>query len=471
MTSHNSLKKFIFIFFILAIAGGLACYFLCKKEDVSLTTTKKVGDEIESVTNADISKICKADKSWFPHNQTPEPDNKGFASSSICEFHQWSWQMFLWLTQNDQSGNPRFLSFVTPESLLGMEHRGFMPRMKKNPKPKTFDEYLQAGSDAILTDHQGRAIYYSQYINQDFVDFINSNDLTDPTKVQGFNPETPFSIGSIELKASWKIVAEGEDMSGFFTMQTLVNKMVKKQGSIVIDPEQTESVTVALVGFHIGGIVNGHPEMIWATFEHKKNAPNVAAQFTPETIISDKDFLFYTAGTKYAACNVNVANTPNQKFDESTQILSPVTEICRQYEFGNDPTTPTNQIDNMKTNDNNIASLNKSVLLHLDPTAVWSNYHEVGAIWFEETNALKPNLSLATDDKLIGSLKLSNSTIETFTQTQSTVNNCFRCHNTLQRFPPEPSLAPLPALNINISHAFVNIYFWSQGLPKDAKEQ
>ena len=93
---------------------------------------------------------------------------------------------------------------------------------------------------------------------------------------------------------------------------------------------------------------------------------------------------------------------------------------------------------------------------------LWSNYYEVGAIWFDEIDGLKPNMSLATDNILTGSLKLSNSTIETFTQTQSTKNNCFRCHNTLHRFPPKMNLDPLPGLSLNISHAFVNIYFWSQ---------
>ena len=153
--------------------------------------------------------------------------------------------------------------------------------------------------------------------------------------------------------------------------------------------------------------------------------------------------------------------------NEKTQKLSPITQVCRQFEFGNNPEQPTQKIQDMKTNDNNIASLNNDVHAKLASDDVWGNYYEVGAIWFFNTNQLKPGLSLATDglggdQALTGSLKLSNSTIETFTQTQSTMNNCFRCHNTLQRFPSKETLDPLPALNLNISHAFVNIYFWSQ---------
>lgn len=404
---------------------------------------------------------CQAESEWFPHNKTAEPDNENFKSTSNCVFHQWAWQMFLWLTQHD-AGKPRFLSFTPPEELLGMQPRGFMPRMSKNPTPETFDEYLQAGSDAILTDHQGRAVYYSQYLDEDFVKFIKDNDLTDPAKVKGFNPDKPFDIGSIELKVSWKIVAKGENTSDFFTMKTKVNKLVNKGGNIVIDPTQTEDVTVALVGFHIAGVVNEHPEMIWATFEHKNNAPNVPHSFTPDTIISESDSTFYSAGTKYSGCNVDMANSPKQKLNESTQILSPITQVCRLYEFGNDPDNPEDRVAEMANNDENIKQLNDSVLSKLDKDDVWSNYHEVGAIWFKRIDGLKPNMPLATDDILTGSLKLSNSTIETFTQIQSTQNNCFRCHNTLHRFPPQTQLDPLPGLNLNISHAFVNIYFWSQ---------
>jgi len=408
---------------------------------------------------------CSAKSNWFPHRTTPRPNDQAFQSSSNCEFHQWSWQMFLWLTQ-DKGGQPRFLSFQSPQSLLGMRSRNVQSRGKQQG---AFDEYLQAGTDGILVDHKGRAIYYSQYVNSVFADFIKNNNLTNPASVKTFNPEKSFDISTLELKASWKIVAKGEDVSNFFTMKAHVKKLVNQGGKIVIDEKSSEKVNVALVGFHIGGVVNGHPEMIWATFEQKSNAPNVPENPTPDTVISDKDWLFYTANTRYADCNVNPADSPTLKLNEKTQTISPVTQACRQFEFGNDPESPAQKKTGMKQNDDNIASLNKDVHHRLRPGNVWKNYHEVGAIWFLKKNQLKPGLSLSTDgigtnQELTGSLKLSNATIETFTQTQSTMNNCFRCHNTEQRFPPIPTLASLPALNINISHAFVNIYFWSQQL-------
>jgi hypothetical protein len=412
---------------------------------------------------------CTPGKDWFPHSSTPRPDDAAFQSTSNCVFHQWSWQMFLWLTQ-EVNDEPRFLSFATPESLLpdsgqGLPTNALLPRMTKNNAPETVDEFLQAGADGILIDHHGRAVYYSQYINPTFVDFVNDNGLTDPAKVRTIDPNTTFPIthkrGSLELKASWKIVADGEDVSDLFTMSAEVFKLANQGGNIVIDRTAREKVRVAMVGFHIGGIVNGHPEMIWATFEHRRNAPNVPDHPRPDTVVSESDAIFYTAGTTYANCNLNPAGSVADPLtlDQATQIFSPITQVCRRYPFGNDPNSTSSSVT---TNDGNIAALNTAVASKLDNNDVWSNYFEVGAIWFLDGSKLKPGLALANDDLLTGSLRLSNSTIESFTQTQSTMNNCFRCHNTRQEFPPTMSLDPLPATNLNISHAFQNIYFWSQ---------
>ena len=162
---------------------------------------------------------CLPLDNWFPHARTPRPNDATFESNSNCVFHQWSWQMFLWLTQ-ELNGKPRFLSFASPQSLIGMQQRGFFPRMSQSQTPESFDEFLQAGTDGIMVDQQGHAIYYSQYVNPVFADFIHSHGLTDPAKVRAMDPNTTFPIvaeqGAMELKVSWKRVAPGEDVSDMF---------------------------------------------------------------------------------------------------------------------------------------------------------------------------------------------------------------------------------------------------------------
>ncbi|WP_278404098.1 hypothetical protein [Pseudoalteromonas ruthenica] len=444
---------------------------------------------------------CQAPQSWQSFKSITMPDGNDFNSSSNCEFHAWSWQMFMWLMQEDphNTGQPRFLGFKTPYDLLGVENReSLLPRMAKSSDAKALDEYLQAGTEGLLVDRQGKPVYYSQYLNPEFVDFVSEHDLTNYKSVQKIDPSLSFDINVAEFKASWKIVDATTANSGqYFVTRQPVYKLVNKGGQIVVDITQQSNEYLALVGFHIAGVVKGHPEMIWATFEHKDNAPNVCSKpqnsyddpcpvvqnIDPNQIVSERDWTFYSANTKYKECNLNYSVSGRLTLDEKSQTLSPSTQVCRRYAWGNDATQATFKAP---TNIRVVQQLNHSVddLLASKDFALpqnrqWlKNYFEVSAIWFAQANALKPGQTLATnvDDKgqqlLIGGLHLSNATIETFTQTQSTMDNCFRCHNSSQRFPPNGShkLSPLKPTNLNISHAFMNMYFWDQEMKQYVKE-
>ncbi|KLN64010.1 hypothetical protein ZX61_17850 [Vibrio sp. VPAP30] len=375
------------------------------------------------------------------------------------------------------NNKPRFLDFATPQSLVGLKQRGILPRTSKKQHGSSLDEYLQAGTDGILVDQNNRAVYYSQYVNQTYADFVQGRlggkDLTNPDNVLAMVPTTEFPIhdekGALELKASWKIVAPDDNVEGLFTVEKEIAKFVNTPSGVKIDPTQVEQQTLALVGFHIGGIVANHPEMIWATFEFNKNAPNVPDGMKLEDVVSDQDYLFYKKGTQLGNCNKN-AGVNGLTMEEQTQKFSPVTQVCRRYAFGN-------QTGQKQSNTDNIKSLNASVWANLPKQLGYlSNYFQVGAIWINNTagtndplkSPLKPGLTFATDEILTGSLRLSNSTIETYTQSATAMNNCFRCHNTEQAFAPKPDLTPLPATNLNISHAFQNIFFWSQEKDKTA---
>ena len=460
--SATVLKTLVSCLVIISLVSGCTQEQKDTVKDKVKGTVKEVITEVNTQQNDD-GKICNADAAWFPQSQTPATDDLAFTSTSNCNFHQWAWQKFLWLTQS-VDGEPRFMTFAAPESLLGPARKGMMPRTAKGADAHAFNEYLQAGTDGIFVAHNGRAVYYSQYLNKTFVDFVVTNGLTDYTKVQSLvaeNPNKNYPIdketqqGSTELKVSWMIVEAGDDVSDMFTTTAEIATLANSNGKIIVDSETTQKVTLALVGFHIAGVVQGHPEMIWATFEHNANAPNVPPGTPLEAEVADQDFTFYTANTTAADCNINYSSSNKLVLNQDTQLLSPITQVCRQYEYGNEQGVDT-------INDDNIKLINQSVAGQIGADNVWQNYREVGAIWFKQENSLEPGLSLGDDKRLIGSLSLSNSTIETFTQIASTEDNCFRCHNTMQQFPPEIGLEPLAAANLNISHAFLNIYFGSQ---------
>lgn len=418
-----------------------------------------------------LAEDCPAPADWFPHGQTPWPDGEDFKSTSNCVFQQWSWQAFLFLTQIDpNTGEPFFEGLIpwlaldkdSPVAKTLTEADALLPRRAKSADPTTLDRLAQAGTDGILVDHNGRAVYYSMAVNQEFADFTTSNNLSDPKALAAFSDTTDFPIDAVEIKIAWKIVEDGENTDNIYSRKAKIYPLMKNdQGQIVLNTSETETATVALIGFHIGGVVNGHPEMIWATFEHDQNAPNVPdpTNIKPETVVSDKDFTFYKAGTPFSECNVNPIASGEMTLDEETQILTPVTQVCRMYKYGNANTTT----DRAQTNDSNIEQLNDEVRAQLaKEKSVWQNYYEVGAIWFNEENALTPNQDFQNDGLLTGSINLSNSVIETFTQTQNTMDNCIACHNTEQAFPPESSMDALPGKNVNISHLLLNFYFMNQ---------
>jgi hypothetical protein len=180
----------------------------------------------------------------------------------------------------------------------------------------------------------------------------------------------------------------------------------------------------------------------------------------PDDVVSDKDWTFYKANTPFKDCNVNSAAAGALKLDAAKQTLSPVTQACRIIPYGG---------GRQETNVANIKTLNESAQSQLKD--VWNNYFEVGAIWFSSANALKPNCTFqpgslecrpasAPDQAILtGSTQLSNTTVETFTQSQSAQDNCFACHNTVQVISQNTRAPSLPGLNVGLSHVLINDYF------------
>lgn len=413
---------------------------------------------------------CTAPAAWFPHDQTPQPDDDASFTSN-CMFHQWSWQSFLWLTQTMPDGQLRFETFARPSELVRTDGAApepfpggspagglaLAPRTAKQDEPTLLDEVAQAGSLGLLVDQDERSVYYAMYVNEVFYDFVRDNGLYDPEKLAATSPTLNFPVGAMELKASWKIVEDGSDASGWYTRTAIVAALTEENGVVVVSPTETREVTVALVGLHIAGVVNGHPEFIWATFEHDENAPTLtddqlAKYLDPNNheigreAVSPSSFTFYAAHTTFADSNQN--NAGQLALDEAAQTLTPVTNAFIQYAQGG------GSADNRA----NVTSLNASVLSQLDDP-VFSRYFLGGAIWLAANDGLVPNST--QQDLITGSTDLSNVTMETFTQKILEQRNCFGCHNTMQRFPPTPGtgVAPLPGLNVNVSHILVNHYF------------
>jgi hypothetical protein len=326
-----------------------------------------------------------------------------------------------------------------------------MPRVTKQSAPTPFGDIRQAGLRGVLVDQNHRALYYASHVNQVYYDFVRSNRLYLKSAYLAADPNLAFPFKSLELKSSWRIVQPGENTGGFFTTQALINPLTCANGAgactganVVVDRTKVVPVTVALVGLHVVGVVQDHPEFVWATFEHRNNAPDLPSTVAPTAAqpVSPVASTFYAAGTPANMCNV--LNSSTVALNPATQQLTPITNVFRQFAFGqgNPPDTA------------NIQALNASVQAQLAPGDVWRNYFLVGSVWFAAINGLHPGLngtSPAMQNLVTGSIHLSNSTMETFTQPTNVKKNCFACHDTGQ-----VQGLGLPPMNLNLSHILQN---------------
>jgi hypothetical protein len=304
---------------------------------------------------ADARAQCPAPKAWFPHERTPEPDFH--APGSNCEFHQWSWQTFLWLTQATGPGRIRLLDLPTADDLFlpgkgpdtldakrierfATQPLDLKPRTMKTSAPTRFGDLWQAGSRGILVDQKGQAVYYATHFSPTFYQFVRTNRLFVKENYLKAPPSCNFPVRSLAVKSSWRIVAQGEDTRDFFMTEANVHPLTCKGGAEVCKGADlavsagTVRVKVALVGIHVVGVLEDHPECVWSTFEHDRNAPDLPDGTDPDSPkeVHKKDWTFYAAGTPAKDCNA--ANAQTAMFDAKKKLLSPPTHVFRQFALG-----------------------------------------------------------------------------------------------------------------------------------------
>jgi hypothetical protein len=420
-----------------------------------------------------------------PKNLRPlaEP---GKALPGDCGFYKWAWQAFLDATQMS-NGRPLFLSLPTYEdvfkvkesALFADQRSGLLSlaprRAKVGNKAETAhfesDDLLQALTREVLIDPQGDAIWYAIHLNRTYRDFVNDYGLTDPKSLANVPRDLTFRTGSLELKSAWKII-EGTPPKNYITTNAVVPVFkTAANGDIVKDGDKTRLVTVALLGLHVVGTIEGHPEFIWSTFEHVSHeqkewvrdvAP--AAKANPG---GAKVALIENRASRYAlypsergkpeAPPVKTANSGNAidglKLDAKQQTFSPHSAIYRVF--------PGSKSDDSEEDDA-VTSLNEELRRLFEtraPTDVRSNYQLVGAIWLnspeQDFKAGVNFLQVATAPRkpplFGGEDRLSSTTMESFTQPSDSFPNCLSCHNT-------ESVSGLPASRLNVSHALSKFY-------------
>jgi hypothetical protein len=248
----------------------------------------------------------------------------------------------------------------------------------------------------------------------------------------------------MEIKASWKILGAGDDAATFYSMPATVDTVVDGKTT------GTQDVTLGLVGFHLVINTANHPEFVWATFEHKQNAPLCDGT----SAASGWSFASDAAAecldqSGLAGCSQYGFNVPTAG-GSSTGLAD---QVCRLFDDGTDPEATAPNTNNNAQNEFNIDTLNDQLvgpagflttLDASDPMQIWSNYFLVGGLWLSQPDSPPMNPSApsavpyTSGGSVIpassasfqrGSLELTNMTMETFEQgSASPVPNCFACH-------------------------------------------
>jgi hypothetical protein len=404
----------------------------------------------------------------FPTSDTktiPTPD---------CNFHQWSWEAFVWATaliKDPASGAtvPRFMTLATPADLLLQDENAGEAKLRPLTLAARSEVFhgtpgFTEGAGAIveadgnmLVAQNGYPVYASVHMNKSYFDTARKN-LIATGGYQNQPADSSFSVGAAVFKATWLRLDDGQQPpAGAYTTQAQVPVLENKvtPGLITIQPTTGKfvTVTVALVGLHVVGYTDNHPEFLWGTFEHKMNAPQtpdntfVASSSTK----APKNYTLYKADTPFSQVNIAAvpgANHPQLKLDTTSQRLTPVTNVVLENQTGG---------ENQPNGVGNIFALNAQAQGFLTglktPQSAFASYSLDGTVW------LKPNsYNLQSNQtNAVGSVNLANATAETFVQNADNtpiknVLNCFLCHNPTSYSFQTPPPAKLPNRLIALSH-------------------
>ena len=401
---------------------------------------------------------------------TAKMDVNVSANADDCLFNQWSWETFVWATA-EPGGAPRFMGWKTPDDLIatpGEAPRTAMLRLDGHMKPLHMpgaggDETLGGIVEAdgsMLIGPNGYPVYASAHMTDGFFDTVKRNLIVTGAYQSNPNQDDYFSVGDAFVKATWYRLSDGEAApKGAYTTKAevpLLKQECDASGCQAVTTGQFEVATVALVGMHVVGYTNNHPEFIWATFEHNMNAPAFADNsFEFDASKSDpNNYTFYKAGTPFGATtllvNTNPSGGPVVTFDDATGKFSPITQVVQMNKTGGD-TLPNGPANITKLN-----TVSQAKLAQLNAKTPFQNYNLIGTTWFKPNTYVTTNPGWQNMGKkdAVGSISLMNSTAETFIQSTKGKqgNNCFECHNANSFSFPGVKPKALAARRVAITH-------------------
>ncbi len=394
--------------------------------------------------------VNPADSVNFPTNNT------------VCDFYKWGAQMFLWLTSPEGDGlviDGVSIFNVSP-AVSGKRHLienvdgQAINFSLRDEKISEIGEIGQAGGDNGVLISQGNSlVYYGVHVNN-FLGYFLTGQKTgkfpgmtefphNSAEMQAVKKVYPEILDdetlSMELKTSWVEAKTVSNPESFITINAEVPAYKTNADNTVWTPSGTKITELALVGMHVVGTVQNHPEFVWSTFEHINNAPDADyyyydknSKLQTQNYSSDASFVFMAEKGSETPANVECMHlsganiVANNKSGESVCSGGIVpSNTVRINPWGSEP------VAGSADNNTLLLSNNNSIIAQLSSGDLRKNYIQVGGIWTsapsETADAPIPNTTAFVSTKptaLRGSLKLANATMETYEQDK----HCFTCH-------------------------------------------
>ncbi|MFT6407926.1 MAG: hypothetical protein ACJAQ6_001342 [Arenicella sp.] len=413
--------------------------------------------------------------SWFVSGSATHNGPVTFANSvdfptnnTVCDFYKWSHQMFLWATSPlgqsivlestafydvvfDSNGNGVFVSSTSDSNNFTL----------RGSKPQRIQAAGQAGGADTLLTLNGSLVYFGVNVNDVYAWFntavtngvITPDTVPFPTTRGELKKITDYAASkgttlidadalTMEFKTAWidaDTISKSE-RPNYIIIEANVPNYVGAIGDTtwtVSSTTPTVQKSLALVGMHVVGPVQGHPEMVWATIEHERNAPDndyyVEAPLSLPIPIthevpynSDGNWNFMTDGGEKSGALVSqmVVGSSTNKHCTTGKICATAgngiiaNNVYRAMPWGNAPTPAS------ANNNSQLISLNNDIRGFLVGNDVRQNYFQSGAVWTRDGSV--PANGNDTS-KQVGSKLLANTTMETYHQ--KNMNGCFGCHN------------------------------------------
>jgi hypothetical protein len=324
----------------------------------------------------------------------------------------------------------------------------------------------------VQMTQKGSLIYYGIAVNDVYAYYVTQINPTVTNNTTALFPTTQANLTSVqtfatskghtlldpnslamEIKTAWVDASTLPNANEYITMRAVV-PTYNKSNKVLWAQNGTTTITAALIGIHVVGSVAGHPEMVWSTFEHVGNTPNVSYVFDnpsgtqatqPADPVNSTTKWLFCGATSPPSNGQTAQFTPNAKATFTTppgvQAVNSTTtvqgtSVLRLAPWGApDNKTPNPLISSVAASNTQIISLNNDIHSQMNTADLRNQYFFLGATWTENGEPPGTNFGSSSGGaNVVGTSHLANSTLETFTQSQVFVSGiapgpgCLSCH-------------------------------------------